>query len=308
MPPTIIVVGSVNMDLVVRCERLPREGETVFGSDFQMIPGGKGANQAVAAARLGAKTFMAGRVGQDTFGEQLLGNLREEGIDVDNLRADADAPTGVALIDIIASGNNSIVVAPGANMANAPQDLDALVPALKEADALVVQLEVPLPVVERSLELAREHGATSVLDAGPAVECPSTILAKADVVSPNETEAEAITGIQVTDVASAERAARKLLSQGVTIAVLKLGESGALVANGESVEHVPGYQISPVDTTAAGDAFTASLALRLAQGDALPDATRYANAVGACACTKLGAQPAMPTPAEVEALIQSQKS
>jgi len=292
------------MDLVVRCERLPREGETVFGSDFTMIPGGKGANQAVAAARLGAKTSMAGRVGQDSFGEQLLGNLRKEGVNVDHFRVDAEAPTGVALIDIIASGNNSIVVAPGANMANTPEDLDALVPAFEEANALIVQFEVPLPVVERALELAQEHGATSVLDAGPAVECPSNILAKADVVSPNETEAEALTGVRVTDLASAEQAAEQLLSDGVATAVLKLGESGALVATGESVEHVPGYQISPVDTTAAGDAFTAALALRLAQGDGLLDATRYANAVGACACTKLGAQPAMPTPAEVEALIR----
>jgi len=292
------------MDLVVRCERLPREGETVFGSDFTMIPGGKGANQAVAAARLGAKTSMAGRVGQDSFGEQLLGNLRKEGVNVDHFRVDAEAPTGVALIDIIASGNNSIVVAPGANMANTPEDLDALAPVFEEADALIVQFEVPLPVVERALELAREHEATSVLDAGPAVECPSNILAKADVVSPNETEAEALTGVRVTDLASAEQAAEQLLSDGVATAVLKLGESGALVATGESVEHVPGYQISPVDTTAAGDAFTAALALRLAQGDGLLDATRYANAVGACACTKLGAQPAMPTPAEVEALIR----
>ena len=303
--PIAVVVGSVNMDLVVRCERLPREGETVFGRDFRVIPGGKGANQAVAAARLGAEAYMAGRVGDDEFGERLLANLRKEGINVDHLQVDKAAPTGVALIDIVASGNNSIVVAPGANMASTPKDLDGLTPLLTRADVLIVQFETPIPVVGRALELARAQGVTSVLDAGPAVECPSEILSTADVVSPNETEAEALTGVPVSDVASAERAAKSLLEKGVSTAVLKLGEQGALVATAERIEHVPGYSVSAVDTTAAGDAFTAALAVRLAERDSLLDAARYANAAGACACTKVGAQPAMPTSAEVAALIHS---
>ena len=304
--PTIVVVGSVNMDLVVQCERLPREGETLFGYDFKMIPGGKGANQAVAAARLGATTYMAGRVGDDPFGEQLLGNLRHEGVDTGLFHVDVLAPTGVALITIIASGNNSIVVAPGANMAITPQGLDALAPVLADADALITQFEAPLPVVERAFELAAEHGVTSVLDAGPAVECPISILAKADVVSPNETEAEALTGIAVTDLASAERAARQLVAHGVKTAVLKLGAKGCLFTTADHVEYVPGYVVEAVDTTAAGDAFTAALALRLAEGDDLLAAAQYANAVGACACTKLGAQPGMPTSDDVAALIDSQ--
>ncbi len=301
--PTIVVVGSVNMDLVVQCERLPREGETLFGRGFQMIPGGKGANQAVAAARLGAKTVMAGRVGADPFGEQLLDNLRKEGIDTTPFRVDPAAPTGVALITIFESGNNSIVVAPGANMEMAPEDLDALAPVLAEADALITQFEAPLPVVERAFELAAEHGVTSVLDAGPAVECPDRILAKADLVSPNETEAEALTGVAVVDAASAERAAREILSKGAKATVLKLGDKGCLVATPDRVEHVPGFAVDAVDTTAAGDAFTAGLALRIAEGADLFSAARYANAVGACACTKLGAQPAMPRPADVAALM-----
>ena len=304
--PIAVVVGSVNMDLVVRCQRLPREGETVFGHDFRMIPGGKGANQAVAAARLGADTHMVGRVGQDAFGEQLLANLRRENIDVAHFRVDKAAPTGVALIDIVASGNNSIVVAPGANMAIALEDMEGLRALLPGADVLIVQFEAPLPVVGRALELAREYGVTSVLDAGPAVECPNEILGLADVVSPNETEAEALTGVPVVDAASAERAAKGLLEKGVSSAVLKLGEQGALVATADRIEHVPGYRVSAVDTTAAGDAFTAALAVRLAEGAALLEATRYANAAGACACTKVGAQPAMPTSAEVSALVHSQ--
>ncbi len=303
--PAIVVVGSVNMDLVVKCERLPREGETLFGEEFQMIPGGKGANQAVAAARLGARVVMAGRVGDDAFGEQLLANLRREGVDTSPFRVDPAAATGAALITIVASGDNSIVVAPGANMRMEPADLDALAPALDEADALVTQFEAPLPVVERALELAAERGVVSVLDAGPATDCPARILAKADVVSPNETETEALTGIAVADLDSARRAAQRLLDMGVRCAALKLGAQGCLVASAGRLEHCPGFQVDAVDTTAAGDAFTAALALRLAEGDDIAAAARYANAVGACACLALGAQPAMPRPEQVRALLQA---
>jgi len=300
-----MVVGSINMDLVVRCGQLPREGETVFGRDFRMIPGGKGANQAVAAARLGANTYMVGRVGRDPFGQQLLANLKREGLNVDRCQTDRAAPSGVALITVAASGANSIVVAPGANMESLPQDVDDAVSLFAKADALIVQFETPLAVVERALAMARKHGALSVLDAGPAVECPDHILAMADVVSPNETEAEALTGVAVTDAASAQQAAQRLLDKGVHTAVLKLGAKGALLAEPGRMEVLPAYAVKAEDSTAAGDAFTAALAVRLAQEDDLAAAVRYANAAGACACTKVGAQPAMPTAEEIQALMAS---
>ncbi|MBM4050232.1 MAG: ribokinase, partial [Planctomycetes bacterium] len=194
MKPRVLVIGSINMDLVVRVDRMPREGETIIGREFQTFPGGKGANQAVACARLGAQTFMAGRLGTDPFGDALLENLRKDGIDTAHIARDPGAPSGTAMIIVDKSGQNSIVVSPGANMRMKPSDADALDELIRRVNCVVVQLETPLEVVSRALDLAQKAGVKSILDAGPAVKCPMSILKKADVVSPNEVEAQTLIG------------------------------------------------------------------------------------------------------------------
>jgi ribokinase len=302
--PHILVVGSINMDLVVRCPRVPAPGETLAGSDFATVPGGKGANQAVAAARLGAPTAMIGRVGLDTFGDALLAGLAENGVDTTHVARDDEAASGIALILVDHAGQNSIVVASGANGSLRPEDLEAAGSLFAWADAVLVQLEVPLATVGQALALARRAGALAVLDAGPARELPAEVLAAADIVSPNESEAKAITGLAVSDVASAQRAAARLREMGARGVVLKLGAQGAYLSCDEMQQHVPAFRVEPVDTTAAGDAFTAALALAAAMGRTLPEAVRYANAAGAAATLRFGAQPSMPTPEEVIRILQ----
>ncbi len=302
--PRILVVGSNNMDLVIRCPRLPAAGETLFGRDFATIPGGKGGNQAVAAARLGAEAFMVGRVGADPFGEQLVADLERSGVNTRYVVRDNAAASGVALILVQETGQNSIVVAPGANGRCAPEDIDALGAELASFDALLVQLEIPIATVEHALARARAAGVLTVLDAGPARELPPSLYQHVDIISPNESEATALTGIEVRDEQSARRAAEELLARGARSAVMKLGEHGALVVEEGRAEHVPGFSVEVVDTTAAGDAFTAALAVALAEGLSLVEATRWANGAGALAVTVHGAKPAMPTRAAVEQFLR----
>lgn len=302
----MVVVGSANVDLVVKAERVPRPGETLVGGEFAVVPGGKGANQAVACSRLGAETHFVGRVGRDQFGAMLIETLRRAGVDTARLRPDRGAATGVAIIIVQPDGQNSIVVAPGANFRCCEQDVIQSRAVIAKAQALVVQLEVPLTAVERALEAAREAGAVSVLDAGPARRLPLRLLRKADVVSPNETEAEVLTGVRVKDMAGARAAAKKLLQMGARCVVMKLGERGALLARGTELRHFPAVKVRPVDTTAAGDAFTAALAVRLAAGAQVEEAVRVANHAGALATLTFGAQPSMPTLARLRAFVKGQ--
>lgn len=299
MPPRIVVIGSINMDIVIHSERMPREGETVIGSDLKFFPGGKGANQAVAAARLGAETFMVGRVGRDSFGESLRAGLIRDGINCDHVVADRTAASGTALIVINPRGNNSILVAPGASQHVSPADVDSATDLIRDADAVLMQFEIPLETVAYAVEQAQAHSVLTIIDAGPAKKCPPDLLTKADVVSPNETEAEALVGIPITDLASAENAARRLVEIGVRTVVLKLGDKGCLVAREGYRFHSPAFRVSPVDTTAAGDAFTAALGVELAKGELLDRAVRFANAAGALSTLKPGAQPSMPGREEV---------
>lgn len=299
-PPRLLVVGSANMDLVVQTERLPAPGETLLGGVFSPVRGGKGANQAVACSRLGAETWMLGRVGQDAFGDDLLAGLAENGVHTEYTQRDPDAPSGVALILVQASGENSIVVAPGANMQCTPEDLGR-VPDLAYFEALLVQLEVPLALLEIALRTAREQDVLTILDAGPPTPEAARLISLADVISPNQTEAKALLGLAAEDEPEPAVAARELLARGAQQVVLKLGAEGALMADGERCEHLPAARVEPVDTTGAGDAFTAALAVSLARGHDLREATQVANLAGALACTVLGAQPSMPTGEAVSA-------
>lgn len=303
-PRNIVVVGSANMDLVTTLPRCPRPGETLIGHSFKTVPGGKGANQAVAAARLGARTAFIGCVGDDPFGAALRDNLAAEGIDVASVKVHPGAPTGTATILVGDDGQNTIVVTPAANFELLPEDLEPLAPLFQAADAVLVQLEIPLATVVAALGLARRWGKLAILDAGPAQKVSAEILRRADIVSPNETEVEALTGIPVPTLDQAEAAAEKLLERGAREVVLKLGATGCYYAGEIENVHVPAFPIQPVDTTAAGDAFTAALALAWRQMP-LRDALRFANAAGALAATQPGAQPSMPTRAAVEDFLKS---
>lgn len=292
--PNILVVGSTNMDLVVSAQRVPNQGETIMGRDLQTVHGGKGANQAVACARLGARTTMLGCVGGDAFGEELRLGLEREGVDVSHVRVDAEAASGIAMIIVDATGDNSIVVAPGANNLLTVEDVEALAFAENAYDAVLAQLEIPLEVIAAAFRQARAAGARTILDAGPARKLPPDLLRHVDVVSPNRSETEAILDMEVGGDEELGAATRRLQSLGPKEVVLKLGEEGALVTSGQRSTRIPAPEISPVDTTGAGDAFTAALAVFLAEGKDIVAAARLAACAGALAATVFGAQPSMP--------------
>ena len=301
--PRILVVGSANMDLVVRTPRMPIAGETMFGSDFSTVRGGKGANQAVACSRMGAETHMLACVGSDAFGDALVAGLESDGVDCALVRRHAEVPSGIALIMIDDSGENSIVVAPGSNMELTPDDI-AAVADMASYDAVLLQLEIPMRVVEATLSAARRNDVIGVLDAGPPQSTPVEAIRAATVLSPNQTEALTILGEPVDANIPPEEVAERLLAMGAQSVVLKRGAEGALVADPEGKTAVPAYRIDPVDTTGAGDAFTAALAVSLARGDSLRRATQVGAAAGALAATVFGAAPSMPTRAAVEELME----
>jgi ribokinase len=303
MTACVAVVGSLNIDLVARAPRIPQPGETIIGADFHTAPGGKGANQAVAAARLGAQVSMVGRVGRDAFAHSLLNNLTAAGVDHSFVIPDSEAATGVALIVVDDAGQNSIVVAPGANMRLSPADVDGAEAAIAGADALLLQLESPLEAVTRAAEVARAHGVRVILNPAPARSLPAALLSLVDVLIPNESETALLTGLPVGDQVQADAAAVALRGMGVGTVILTLGERGALLTQVGAAELVPAFAVTPVDTTAAGDAFVGGFAVALAEGYTLAEAVRWGNAAGALATTKLGAQPSLPTRQAVEGLL-----
>jgi ribokinase len=303
----VVVVGSTNFDLVVKAERLPKEGETMLASNLKFFPGGKGANQAVAMARLGTHTSFVGAVGSDIIGDFLLLGLGAEGIDTTCVRRDPARATGSAFIMIFPNGNNCITVDPAANFSLTPADIEWAKGLIERADAVSTVLEVPLEVVEAALRLGRKAGKLTVLDAGPPRYCPTEILTLADVVSPNETELARLTGEEVSGRVSAREAAEKLLSLGIKTVVLKLGSDGSMLVTAKKSKHFPACKVDVVDPTAAGDAFTAALTVELAAGHDLEHAIRFANCAGALAATKLGAQASLPTRLEVAALAARAK-
>jgi len=303
--PDIVVVGSLNMDLVIGVPRMPLAGETIVGRDLQTIPGGKGANQAAAAAKLGGRVAMVGRVGDDVFGPRLIENLRRQGVDAGAVRVDDQAATGVALIMVDEAGENSIVVSAGANGRVSVEDVASAEGLLRQARLLLLQHEVPLETVAYAIELAARHGVQVILNPAPAHSVSPELLSKVHYVVPNETEARTLTGVEVKDVVTAEAAARKLLDYGAPVVIITLGEQGALLVTEGGASHVPARQVKAVDTTAAGDAFIGGLATALVKGFSLPEAVRYATCAGTLATTVFGAQTSLPSAERVQEFYAS---
>lgn len=302
MKSRIVVVGSSNTDMIIKLDRIPQPGETRLGGEFLTAAGGKGANQAVAASRAGGEVTLVARVGQDSLGERSVASLAENGVNVEYVQFDA-SHSGVALIFVGADGENSIGVASGANGNLSIADLREAESAIAVADVVVCQLESPLQVVHAAAEMAARSKAQFILNPAPAQPLPRSLLCLTSILTPNESEAEILTGVEVSDDDSCLLAAESLLSDGVKAVIITLGKRGAYVASGEVRQRVPGFSISAVDTTAAGDAFNGALAVALAEGVGLLDAVRFANAAGAISVSRIGAQPSAPTRSEIEVFL-----
>lgn len=287
----VVVLGSLNIDFVVRAPRFPQAGETILGEEFTTTAGGKGANQAVAAARLGASTTMIGRVGKDMFGDMLLNALRSEKVDIDAVAQDGKAETGTALITVADDGRNSIVVVPGANATVGRTELDALESVIERANVLLLQLEIPIEVVDAAASIAASKGVAVIMDPSPARSLPDRLLGHCTWITPNEREAEILTGVVVTDDHSVARAARKLVEMGASNVVITLGSRGCYCALPEEEFFVPAPRVAAVDTVGAGDAFNGALAVGLAQNRPVNEILASACAAGATASALRGAQP-----------------
>jgi ribokinase len=300
----ILVVGSSNTDMIIKLDRLPRPGETLLGGDFISAAGGKGANQAVGAARAGGRVALIARVGRDVFGEQAVAGLVQDGINVDYVSRDKTSPSGVALIFVAQDGENIIAVASGANGRLTPAEVKKAKSVFSDASVLIMQLETPLETVQAAAELATRAGVPVILNPAPARPLPDKLLRCISILTPNESEAELLTGIKVNSDAAAARAADKLRARGVQTVILTLGARGAFVAGAGCRQRVLGFKVKAVDTTAAGDVFNGALAVALAEERPLLRAVRFANAAAALSVTRLGAQPSAPTRDEIERLLK----
>lgn len=296
--PRIVIVGSANTDMVVKTAHIPGPGETVIGSDFLIAAGGKGANQAVAAARLGAGVTLVARLGTDMFGEQAIAGYQREGIDTTYIVRDAEHPSGIALICVDAQGENSIAVASGANAHLTPFDVDRARQSIADAHVLLVQLEVPLDAIRRAITIANDAGVRVILNPAPAREIDSRLLSQVSVTTPNEHEVRIVAG----ELEQAQ-AIRRMLDAGVETVLVTLGAQGVLWATRETRQLVPAFPVQAIDTTAAGDAFNGGLAYGLGCGMPMAESIRYASAVAAISVTRMGAQPSLPTGTEVFAFL-----
>ena len=303
--PRILVVGSSNTDMIIKLDRIPQPGETILGGEFVTAAGGKGANQAVAAARAGGDVTFIARVGRDMFGEKAVTGFVQDGIHAQYVTRDPAAPSGVALIFVAKDGENSIAVASGANGLLSTADVKNAKRCIAGARAVVMQLETPQATVQAAAELACRAKVPVILNPAPARKLPGKLLMLVSILTPNETEAELLTGIAVRNEESAVRAAEALLARGVATVIITLGARGAFVAAASTRELIPGFQVKPVDTTGAGDVFNGALAVALGEGRTLIEAVRFANAAAAISVTRLGAQPSAPARNEIEALLAS---
>ena len=303
MSSKLVVLGGINIDLIALTSRLPLPGETIIGENFYTTPGGKGANQAVAAARLGSDVSMVGKIGRDIFGPGLVADMRREGVDVQNVVEDTDKSSGVAVILLNEERQNHIVQAHGANAECGIEQLSATKRSLNGADALLVQQEIPVSISMEAAQFAQDQGVKVFWDPAPVREVPDNCYKNVYALTPNQTEAFAITGVKVKDRNSAEKASEKIRELGVPVAIVKMGEDGVFYSSEDDIGYIQSFDVTPVDTVAAGDAFAAALAVAVVENLPLRDAVMFGSAAGALAVTKKGAQVSMPTLAEVESLL-----
>ena len=300
----ITVVGSSNTDMIIKVPRLPVPGETILGGDFTIALGGKGANQAVAAARVGGNVTFIGRVGNDVFGEQALKGLKEDGINIDYTVKDPLVSSGIAQIVVDEDGKYIIAVAPGANQNLSDEDIMNARKAILASDILILQLEVPIHTIRFAAKMAYENNIRVILNPAPAHPLDDELLNYISVLTPNKLEAESLTGISITDERSVELAGRILLERGLTRVIITLGAKGAMVIDNGGAEHVPTFRIKSIDTTAASDVFNGALAVALVEGKNFYESVRFANAAAALSATRLGAQPSIPGRKEVLEMLQ----
>ncbi|MCX6221124.1 MAG: ribokinase [Bacteroidia bacterium] len=297
---SIVVLGSTNTDMVIKTTKLPQPGETILGGDFLMNPGGKGANQAVAAARLNGNVTLVAKTGNDLFGSQSKKLFQSEKLNTDFLFTDPESPSGIALITVDEQAENCIVVAPGANARLLRADVDKAAEAIKNAGIILMQLEIPLDTVCYTAEIAFKAGKKVILNPAPAQPLPDVLLKMLYLITPNETEAELLTGIPVTDALSAETAARLLLAKGIQVVVVTLGSKGAMLVTAEQCQLIPTFKVKAIDTTAAGDCFNGALAVAIAEGADLVSAITFANKAASISVTRMGAQASAPYRCEVD--------
>jgi ribokinase len=304
MPKPIVVIGSSNTDMIVQLDRIPAPGETVLGGRFSTAAGGKGANQAVAAARAGGQVVFVARVGADSFGQQAIAGFAADGIDTRFVIRDEMAASGVACIFVDRNGQNSIAVASGANMRLTLADVRAAEGAIAEAAVVLLQLEIPLETVAAAVDIAAAHRVPVILNPAPAQPLGADLLRKVSVLTPNEIEGGMLTGIAVTDEPSAKKAAQVLRGRGVAAVVITLGDRGAMISGCDQTAMVPAFAVKAIDATAAGDVFNGALAVYLSEGKSIPEAVRFASAAAAISVTRLGAQPSAPTRLEIDRFLQ----
>ena len=301
----VLVIGSANMDLVVTANRFPYPGETVFGKKFHMFPGGKGANQAVAAAKLGAKTFFIGKFGNDQFYRQLNESMTADGVLLQHSLVDDNENTGVAFIIVSGDGQNEIVVISGSNMKLTPDDIESKMEIFSECNVVLSQLEIPLDTVRYASRLAKERGAVFILNPAPAAKLDEELLNNIDYLTPNENELELLTGIKILDEDGMERAARSLVNRGIKNVIITMGPRGVLFVDRDRKIKIPANKVEAVDTTAAGDAFNGALAFSLASGKNITEAIKLANVAASISVTRMGAQNSMPSMMELQQLTEA---
>ena len=305
MNKKIIIVGSSNTDMIIKAPRIPKPGETILGGDFTTASGGKGANQAVAAARAGGEVIFVACVGDDVFGSQAVKSFQKDRIDTRFVKVDPESPSGVALIFVDDEGENSIAVASGANAKLFPGDIRSAKSIFTDAAVMVAQLETPMDTIREAILLAYDHHVTTVLNPAPAQLLDDELLKHISILTPNETETELLTGVHVDSESTAKQAAVKLMAKGIETVIITMGPQGSFVANGGDFYMVPGFKVKAVDTTAAGDVYNGALAVALSAGEKLYDAVVFASAAAALSVTKLGAQPSAPVKEEIEAFLKN---